>query len=401
MLVPHSAADYDKNIPFRVMTENSRSSGGSSGGFPARGFMKANQVAVASRMSRLIKLYREENSIELTGAPVLTQKSSDFERGVDDLFEFSRNKELKVSEMRWKKQQAELMQCNFAPQICAKSDHIAGELHRVGTVEDRLLAEGRLSEAKVAAARMLQSRAVLVHARRRPSSAPVRSRSVSAPSEYGAPDSQHPAANTAGAPPSSARKPDANEAHESHNFKPSILPASKRLHRSVRVEYALTAWGEARDAKWEAIRAQKEFKTLQLANRPSSAGGTRRTMSADVALTQSTEENSRDKFSSFRLHSPDSVAAPQSVKSRTEKVVKVLKLKAPSFQPNVDKMSRKIDAQRHRDDHSQKSRFEELYNIRIQQNLRKKTLAQEQVLHKFSSTSIFSKFDNFIRKKRH
>ena len=97
MLMPHSAADYDKNIPFRAMIENGSSSGGSSSDFPARGLMKANQVAVASRTSRLIKLYREENSIELTGAPVLTQKSSDFERGVDDLFEFSRNKELKVS----------------------------------------------------------------------------------------------------------------------------------------------------------------------------------------------------------------------------------------------------------------------------------------------------------------
>lgn len=400
MLMPHSAADYDKNIPFRVMIENGSSSGGSSSGFPARGLMKANQVAVASRTSRLIKLYREENSIELTGAPVLTQKSSDFERGVDDLFEFSRNKELKVSEMRWKKQQAELMQCNFAPQICAKSDHIAGELHRVGTVEDRLLAEGRLSEAKVVAARMMQSRAVLVHAQRRPSSAPVRSRPVSAPSEYVDSDSHHPAANNACAPPSSARKPDANQTHESHNFKPSILPASKRLHRSVRVEYALTAWGEARNAKWEAIRAQEEFKSLQLANRPSSAGGTRRTISADVALTQGTNENSRDRLSSFRLHSPDTVVVPQSVKSRTEKVVKDLKLEAPSFQPNVDKMSRKIDAQRHRDNQSQNSRFEELYSIRIQQNLRKKALVQEQVsknlyLHHSSQILTF-----FFRKKR-
>ena len=59
--------------------------------------------------------------------------------------------------------------------------------------------------------------------------------------------------------------------------------------------------------------------------------------------------------------------------------MKDLKLEAPSFQPNVDKMSRKIDAQRHRDNQCQNSRFEELYSIRIQQNLRKKALVQEQV----------------------
>ena len=341
MLVPLSSGEPHKNTPFQGMFEN-----GSTGGFPARGMVKANQVAVTSRVSRLLKLYREENNVELTGAPVLTQKSSDFERGIHDLLEFNRNKEMKVSEMRQKQQQAELMQFNYTPQICAKSDHIAGELHRVGTVEDRLLAEGRLSEAKVAAARMMQSRAVLVHAKPRPSSAPVKSRLFPGPSESGASDDQVIAVNKAEAPLSSSRKREANQnlAQKSHEFKPSILPASKRLHRSVRVEYALNAWGEARNAKWQAIRAQEEYKTMQLAKRPASAGGNRRPLSVDVA---SAHPVAQETISSWRLHSPESTAVLQNVKSRTEKVVQELKLEPPSFQPAVDKMSRKIDAQRH------------------------------------------------------
>jgi hypothetical protein len=326
------------NAPFRGVLDNS-SSGPS--GFPARGLVKANQVALASRISRFINLYREENNIELTGAPVLTQRSSDFERGIHDLFEFNRNKELKVSEMRQRQQQAELMRFNYTPQICAKSHHIAGEQHRVGTVEDRLLAEGRLSEAKVAAARMMQTRAVLAHAKPRPSSAPVRSRNVAAPPSSGASDDQVLTRDKSAAA-SSARKRETNSTQDSHDFKPSILPASKRLHRSVRVEYALTAWGEARNAKWEAIRAQEEFKTLQLSKRPTSAGGARRPIAVDAAI-----ENSRDRLSSWRLHSPDSAA--QNTLSRTQKVLQNLKLEAPSFQPCVDKISRKIDAQRHQD----------------------------------------------------
>lgn len=337
-LAPLSASEAHKNAPFRGMLENSSSG---AGGFPARGLVRANQVALASRISRFINLYREENNIELTGAPVLTQRSSDFERGIHDLFEFNRNKELKVSEMRQRQQQAELMRFNYTPQICAKSHHIAGEQHRVGTVEDRLLAEGRLSEAKVAAARMMQTRAVLAHAKPRPSSAPVRSRNAVAPPSFGASDDQVLTDNKSAAA-SAARKREANPAQDSHDFKPCILPASKRLHRSVRVEYALTAWGEARNAKWEAIRAQEEFKALQLSKRPSSAGGARRPVAVDAAI-----ENSRDRLSSWRLHSPDNAA--QNTQSRTQKVLQNLKLEAPSFQPCVDKISRKIDAQRHQD----------------------------------------------------
>ena len=336
MLVPLPDADSHKHALFRGMSGN-----GSAGDFAARGSMKANQVTAASRISRMIKLFREENNIELTGVPVLTQKSSDFERGIQDLLEFNRNKEMKVSEMRQRQLQAELMQFNYTPQICAKSDHIAGELHRVGSVEDRLLAEGRLAEAKVATARMMQSRAVLVHAQRRPSSAPVRSRPVSAIPESRASDDQVIPANKADAPLPLARKRETHSVQQSHDFKPSILPASKRLHRSVRVEYALTAWGQARNAKWEAIRAQEEFQKLQLAKRPSSAGPTRRQSGVDGLPAHAAE-----KISSWRLHSPES--APESGKGRTEKVVENLKLKAPSFQPCVDKMSRKIDAQLHK-----------------------------------------------------
>jgi hypothetical protein len=349
MLAPLSASDAHSGTPFRGTFDNGSAHGS---GFPARGFAKANQIAVLSRVSRFINLYREENSIELTGAPVLTQKSSDFERGVDDLFEFSRNKEIKVSEMRQKQLQAELMRYSYTPQICAKSDHIAGEQHRVGAVEDRLLAEGRLSEAKVAAARMMQTRTTLAQAKQRPSSAPVRSRMASVPIEYGASDDQAITTSNAVAPPFSARKRDTNSGPECHEFKPAILPASKRLHRSVRVEYALTAWGEARNAKWEAIRAQEEFKTLQLSKRPSSAGGARRgsrPASLNIAPHHPALENAKDdRISSWRLHSPDgTVAASQNTKSRTEKVVQHLKLGTPTFQPSVDKISRKIDAQRH------------------------------------------------------
>jgi hypothetical protein len=366
MLVPLPDADSHKHALFRGMCGN-----GSSIGFAARGSMKANQVLAASRLSRMIKLFREENNVELTGAPVLTQKSSDFERGIHDLFEFNRNKEMKVSEMRQRKQQAELLQFNYTPQICAKSDHIAGELHRVGSVEDRLLAEGRLAEAKVATARMMQSRAVLVHAQHRPSSAPVRSRPASAPLESRASDDQVITANKADAPLASARKRETISAQQSHDFKPSILPASQRLHRSVRVEYALTAWGEARNAKWEAIRAQEEFQKSQRAKRPSasSTGPIRRPSGVDGTHAHTAIELAAEKISSWRLHSPDS--APESGKNRTEKVVEQLKLKAPSFQPSVDKMSRKIDALLHKDAENgsgQQSRFS-THSIRVHLNL--------------------------------
>jgi hypothetical protein len=341
MLAPQSiGSDSHKDSPFRGAVDNSSSS---TSGFSARGLAKHNQIAVASRISRFINLYREENNIENTGAPVLTQKSSDFERGIHDLFEFSRNKELKVIEMRQRQQQAELMRFNYTPQICPKSDHIAGEQHRAGTVEDRLLAEGRLSEAKVAAARMMQTRAVLAHAKLRPSSAPVRSRVASVPHKLAASDDQALSANQ---PLASARTRGSISAYDSHDFKPFILPASKRLHRSVRVEYALTAWGEARNAKWSAIRAQEEFKELQLSKRPSSSG-IRRPITAVASHSLAATENSREKLSSWRLHSPESNAVVQNPKTRTEKVVQSLKLEAPSFQPRVDKISRKIDAQRH------------------------------------------------------
>jgi hypothetical protein len=252
------------------------------------------------------------------------------------------------------------MRFNYTPQICPKSDHIAGEQHRAGTVEDRLLAEGRLSEAKVAAARMMQTRAVLAHAKPRPSSAPVRSRLASVPHEPAASDDQ---ALTANQPLASARTRGTNSAQVSHDFKPFILPASKRLHRSVRVEYALTAWGEARDAKWSAIRAQEQFKTLQLSKRPSSSGG-RRPVAAVAVPSLAATENSREKLSSWRLHSPESNTVVQNPKNRTEKVVQHLKLEAPSFQPSVDKISRKIDAQRLQNSQSS-SRFspEKLSNV--------------------------------------
>ncbi len=134
----------------------------------------------------------------------------------------------------------------------------------------------------------------------------------------------------------------------------------------------------------------------QLSKRPSSAGGARRPVAVDAAI-----ENSRDRLSSWRLHSPDNAA--QNTQSRTQKVLQNLKLEAPSFQPCVDKISRKIDAQRHQDSESGSKhrsrfkrhnslvcimiisrlrlffRFEELYSKRIQQSLRKKALAQEQV----------------------
>jgi hypothetical protein len=349
MLLAHSSNVSHQNAAFHQgALENSSS------GIAGRGLVKANQIAAANRLSRFIKLYREENNIELTGAPVLTQKSSDFERGVHDLFEFNRNKEMKVALLRQKQQQAELMKFDYTPRICAKSDTIAGELHRVGTVEDRLLAEGRLSEAKVAAARMMQSRAVLVHAKPRSSSAPVKSRIASVPSETKSYDDQVVAANKTDTPLSSASKRDTNQkaGQKSPDFKPSINPVSKRLHRSVRVEYALNAWGEARNAKWDAIRAQEEFKATQLASRPgsASASGHRRPATVDVATAH---HNGQAKISSWRLHSPENVVASQNVKSRTEKVVQDLKLTAPSFQPSVDKMSRKLDAQRHQ--HSEKS----------------------------------------------
>jgi hypothetical protein len=340
MLLPTSAYDANKHAPCRGMLDNSSSSGS---GIPSRGLARANQVAVANRMSRFIKLYREENNSELTGAPVLTQKSSDFERGIHDLLEFSRNKELRVSEMRQKKQQEEQEQCTHTPQICPKSYNIAEDQHRVGAVEDRLLAEGRLTEAKVAAARMMQARAVLAHAKPRPVSAPVRSRipKASAPAVLRASDDQQ-LPHSAGDTVSSARKQPATTDQGPQEFQPRILPVSKRLHRSVRVEYALTAWGEARNAKWDAIRAQEEFKAQQLAKRPFSI----RPPSAppNVAI-----DGSRDAISSWRLHSPDSVAASETPKTRTQKVVDHLQLEAPSFQPRVDSLSRKLDAQRLRD----------------------------------------------------